>query len=87
MTDRKPQPWPFAPSLRFSSMGLLAVVLSTFVTGTASVALLLAAAVLTTLSVVRFLQALRVAKTPPPAEQPAAESNAAGKELPSRDYA
>jgi hypothetical protein len=53
------EPWPFARSLRFSAMGLLVVVLSTFAEGSASMALLATAAILTMVAVVCFLGALR----------------------------
>jgi hypothetical protein len=81
MTDRPQHPWPFAPSLRFSSMALLAVVLSTFITGWGSSALLAAGAALTIFSVVRFLQALRAGKPAVLAHAPEP-----GEDLRSKDY-
>ena len=77
MTDHRHEPWPFAPSLRLSAMALLAVVLSTFVDGFVCVALLAAAATLTTMSVLRFVKTLRkeraalAVEAPPGSDEPA----------------
>jgi len=82
MVSRWHQDWPFASSLRLSSMGLLAVVLSTFVAGWFSTTLLVAAALLTTYSVVRFAKALRQVRHGAPPEAPSA-----AEELRPKDYA
>jgi len=82
VTNRGRQQWPFAASLRLSSMALLSVVLSTFVTGWPSVGLLVAAAILTTASVVHFVQALRQVRHGSPGE-----AFPSGEEGHSKDYA
>jgi hypothetical protein len=62
MTDTPGAGWPFAPALRFSALGLLAVVISTFIDGWASVGLLVGAAAMTATAVVSFVRALRMGR-------------------------